>query len=107
MYQPALDDIATLVGTLGSVDELSRLTGVPAERIIEWVHGDVTLLSEEAIYLANLVTVMDRATYIFVPSVAVEWLTGNNDYLDGARPIDMVKHHGPEEVLKALDLELA
>lgn len=38
------------------------------------------------------------------PKTAIEWLMGNNDYLEGARPWDLLNMGRYEEVLQALEL---
>jgi uncharacterized protein (DUF2384 family) len=53
--------------------------------------------------ILDLDHVMARATLIWAPQVAIEWLQGSNSHLDGARPIDVLHDRGPNEVVQALD----
>jgi uncharacterized protein (DUF2384 family) len=48
-------------------------------------------------------TVLARATMLWDPETARAWLEGTNPYLEGARPIDVLRARGPREVLEALD----
>ncbi|KXO92751.1 Protein of uncharacterised function (DUF2384) (plasmid) [Tsukamurella tyrosinosolvens] len=52
---------------------------------------------------ADLDLVLARAAEIWAPAVIQDWLTGSNSYLGGARPIDVLRLRGPEEVLAALE----
>ena len=35
--------------------------------------------------------------------VVADWFTGANDHLEGARPIDILRIHGPARIDEALD----
>lgn len=49
--------------------------------------------------------VAERAAQIWPLSVVPDWLVSSNDYFDGARPIDVLRLRGPQDVLAALDTE--
>jgi hypothetical protein len=40
---------------------------------------------------------------LWTPEVAAGWLFGFNGHLAGARPIDVLRAHGPANVLEALN----
>ncbi|HEX8080577.1 MAG TPA: hypothetical protein VF557_10245 [Jatrophihabitans sp.] len=40
---------------------------------------------------------------LFPERVAIDWLYSSNSYLDGARPIDVVKTRGSADVIASLD----
>lgn len=44
---------------------------------------------------------------LFPERVAIDWLYGSNSYLDGARPIDVLKIRGSADVIAALDAAAA
>lgn len=47
--------------------------------------------------------IVARAAQIWDRAVVDDWLSAANSYLDGARPIDVLRLRGPAEVLEALD----
>lgn len=57
-----------------------------------------------ATYEESLVRVRARAEQVWPASVVDDWLFGSNAFLNGARPIDVLKLRGPDEVLTALDV---
>ena len=40
-------------------------------------------------------------------SVILDWLTGPNGFLEGARPIDVIATRGTTEVVEAIEAEAA
>ena len=44
---------------------------------------------------------------LWQPRVAIDWLTSANAYLDGARPVDVLKVRGSAEVIDSLDAAAA
>ncbi len=51
--------------------------------------------------------VLERACQVWEPSVARVWLHSQNAHLGGARPIDVLRERGAQEVLDALDAAAA
>lgn len=51
--------------------------------------------------------VVEYALTIWPEKAAREWFFGNNDYLEGARPIDFLVFGKTPEVMNALELEKA
>ncbi|WIG19365.1 hypothetical protein [Kocuria rosea] len=87
--------------------ELSRLLGVPRTLHALWRKGGHTPPTQTAQQLLDLDYVMNKAMQIWPRKAALDWMTGTNDYLDGARPIDVLKERGPAEIVQALELERA
>lgn len=52
-----------------------------------------------------LAVVFARAEQLWPQSVVKDWMTGCNEYLGGARPLNVLRERGPAEVLAALDAE--
>lgn len=49
------------------------------------------------------IDLFDRAARLMGTQVAHDWFAGTNDYLEGARPIDILRTQGPARVAEALD----
>lgn len=96
-----------LIDTLGSAAEVARLLGVNRSQPAQWRSGKESPAPRTAQQLLDLDYVMARALQIWPAATAMEWFHGSNDYLDGARPIDVLKRRGASEVVKALEIELA
>lgn len=60
------------------------------------------IVNEER-FASELAVVMARATQLWPLETAVMWMTGYEPFLDGARPIDVLRTRGPQELLDALD----
>ena len=56
-----------------------------------------------ALRLLDLDHVLGRASLVWEPEVVVDWLESPNAFLAGARPIDVLRTHGPADVVAALD----
>lgn len=52
---------------------------------------------------SRTIDLFDRAARLMGTQVAVDWFTGTNDHLEGARPIDILRIHGPARIDEALD----
>jgi uncharacterized protein (DUF2384 family) len=46
---------------------------------------------------------MVRALQVYKPRTAMDWLVGNDPFLDHARPIDVLVKHGAAPLIVALD----
>ena len=57
--------------------------------------------------LLDLDYVLAKALQIWPAKAALDWFEGSNDYLDGARPIDVLKLRGATEVVQALEVAMA
>lgn len=82
------------------------LTELNDDSLIEWLaNGGSAWVVMDALLEVDLQTVAERATQIWPLARVPAWLVQPNDRLDGARPIDVVRLRGPNEVLDALDSE--
>jgi hypothetical protein len=96
-----------VAAALGSKSQLATLLAVSSSQPTRWIDGDEKLNSENARAIVDLDHVIARAGLLWKPSVVGVWLNGHNAFLDGARPIDVIKTHGSAPVIEALDQELA
>jgi uncharacterized protein (DUF2384 family) len=92
-----------VIAGLGTADAAAKLLGVSKSQPSRWRTGQERPSSEMQRLLLDLDHVIGRAHLLFTPEVALDWLTGSNSYLDGARPIDVLKQRGSTEVIEALD----
>lgn len=100
---PLVRERATfLVDVLGGA-ELARWLGVSRSQPTRWRQGAEEPGPEAARGLVDLDHVMARALMLYPADVAVDWLTSSNGYLDGARPVDVLKLRGSADVIAALD----
>lgn len=93
---------AFLVEVLGGA-ELARWLGVSRSQPTRWRQGAEVPGPEAARELVDLDHVVARALMLFPARVAVDWLTSSNEFLTGARPVDVLKVRGSAEVIAALD----
>lgn len=96
-----------LIESLGSGAELARLLGVNRSQPAQWRSGKENPGPLTAQRLIDLDYVVAKALLIWTPQVAIDWLEGSNSYLDGARPIDVLRLRGSAEVVSALDVAMA
>lgn len=96
-----------LIETLGSQAALARLLQVSTSQPSRWRAGHEIPSPEHGRELLDLDHVMARATLLWAPKTALLWLTGANSFLDGARPIDVLRTRGSADVIAALDSEMA
>lgn len=91
--------------------ELVALLNAPLAELndaspIEWLADDgAAWVVIDALLGVPLGQVVERAMQIYPLAVVTDWLIGSNGYLNGARPIDVIRLRGPQEVLAALDAE--
>jgi uncharacterized protein (DUF2384 family) len=96
-----------LIEALGSQAALANLLNVSTSQPSRWRTGQEAPSPQHARELVDLDHVMARATLLWAPKTALLWLTGSNSFLDGARPIDVLRTSGSAEVIQALDSEMA
>lgn len=94
---------ALAVEALGSATKLAVLLDVNRSQPSRWLSGAEQPSPAKARELIDLDHVLARAVLVWEPDVARDWLTSSNGYLDGARPIDVLRTRGSREVLEALD----
>ncbi len=96
-----------VVEMLGGVTQVAELLEVSKSQPSRWRSGRERPSPAKARELIDLDHVLARAVLIWEPQVAIDWLVGANSYLDGARPIDVLRVRGSSEVLDALDAAAA
>lgn len=92
-----------VVQILGSNTQVAELLDVNRSQPSRWRSGAEQPSPKKARELIDLDHVLARAMLIWAPEVAIDWLVGSNSYLDGARPLDVLRTRGTAEVLEALE----
>ncbi|MFS0852542.1 hypothetical protein [Microbacterium sp. 179-I 3D4 NHS] len=93
---------------LGSRAVLARTLGVSNSQPTRWISGQESPNSENTRAIVDLEHVVARARLLWADDDTVNsWLIGNNAYLDGARPIDVITTQGSGPVIDALDQAMA
>ena len=95
-----------LIESLGSGAELARLLGVNRSQPAQWRSGKESPAPATAQRLLDLDHVVAKALLIWPPRAAIDWLEGSNSYLDGARPIDVLRLRGSADVVRALEVAM-
>ena len=101
------DRAGAVAAALGSKAQLASMLDVSASQPTRWIDGSESPNSENARVIVDLDHVIARAGLLWKPSVIGSWLNGSNAFLDGARPIDVLRTTGSAPVIDALDQELA
>ncbi|WP_345762780.1 antitoxin Xre/MbcA/ParS toxin-binding domain-containing protein [Diaminobutyricibacter sp. McL0608] len=96
-----------LINTLGSGAVLAGLLGVNRSQPTQWRKGAESPSPEVGRGLLDLDYVVARASMLWQTDSVVAWLQGQNAFLEGARPIDVLRTRGSHDVVDALDAELA
>jgi len=99
--------VREVAGALGSNAKLAALLETAPSQPTRWIKGTERPNSINARAIVDLDHVVARASLLWEPSVVTSWLYGQNAFLDGARPVDVVKLQGARPVIAALDEELA
>ncbi|MBD7994653.1 DUF2384 domain-containing protein [Arthrobacter sp. Sa2CUA1] len=92
-----------LIEAFGSTTVVAEVLGVSPSQPSRWSRGLESPGLEAGRLVVDLDHVMARARMIWSRDAALQWLQGSNSYLDGARPIDVLKTRGSAEVIAALD----
>lgn len=93
---------AFVIDTLGGNRVAADLLNVAPSQTSRWASGQSTPKPEQARALIDLDHVLALALQIWVPEAARDWLTSANGHLDGARPIDVLRTRGANDVVDAL-----
>lgn len=96
-----------VVDALGSGARLAEYLGVNRSQPAQWSKGSESPSPDTGRALLDLDYVIARASMLWSRKVVNDWLTGNNAFLDGARPIDVVRQKGASAVIPALDAEMS
>jgi hypothetical protein len=97
---------ARLVGVLGNKG-VAQLLSVSESQPSRWKTGEEVPSARSAPLLVDLDHVVGRLLLIWDQSVVLDWLTGPNGFLEGARPIDVIATRGTNEVVEAVEAEAA
>jgi hypothetical protein len=84
---------------------LAAIVGVNRSQPSRWVKGEERPGPTTAPLLIDLEHVLARARLVWGGVAARTWLESPNVYLEGGRPIDVLRMSGPAPVLEALDAE--
>ena len=101
------DRAGAVAAALGSKAQLASMLEVSPSQPTRWIDGSESPNSENARVIVDLDHVIARAGLLWKPTVIGAWLNGSNAFLDGARPIDVLRTTGSAPVIDALDQELA
>jgi hypothetical protein len=85
--------------------QLAELVGVHRSQPSRWLKGAERPGPAAAPILVDLEHVLARARLMWGKTAAVIWLESANSYLNGARPVDVLRLSGPSSVLESLDAE--
>jgi len=96
-----------VIEALGSGANLAKYLGVNRSQPAQWRKGAEIPGPGTSRILLDLDYVIARASMLWPTPVVNDWLTGNNSFLNGARPIDVIKYQGVGSVIEALDAELS
>lgn len=99
--------VREVAGALGSNANLAALLEISPSQPTRWIQGTERPSPANARAIIDLDHVIARANLLWQPGVVTSWLYGSNAFLEGARPVDVVKLQGATPVIAALDQELA
>jgi hypothetical protein len=107
---PADDPLAPertrwLADVIGGTGRLASMLAVSASQTSRWSRGEERPSADVAPLLIDLEHVLARVGLVWPGASAGAWMTGANAYLEGARPIDVLRLSGPGPVLEALDAQ--
>jgi hypothetical protein len=83
------------------------LLGVAESQPSRWRKALEIPSSQVAPMLVDLDHIIARLQLIWDEEVIGDWLEGSNAFLDGARPIDVLRWNGSGPVLEAIEAEAA
>lgn len=87
---------------LGSQAKLATWAGVSRSQTTRWAEGATQPSPDAARAVTDLEFIISRARMIWDDSVIPDWLNGNNAFLDGATPLEMIRRGRTSEVLDAI-----
>lgn len=91
-----------LLENFGGVTKLASALDVSKSQPSRWRTGEEVPGPEAARRLLDLDHVFAYAMQAWDPSVVTDWLESPNGFLDGARPIDVLRQRGASEVVAAI-----
>ncbi|TDX81552.1 uncharacterized protein DUF2384 [Rathayibacter sp. PhB151] len=96
---------ATIADAVGGQTVLAKMLEVNKSQPSQWIKGLERPNPVNARAIVELDYVIARVKLLWAPSMVAPWLTGQNAFLDGARPIDVLRLEGSQRVIEALDAE--
>jgi uncharacterized protein (DUF2384 family) len=96
---PLLERLVAAFGTR----PLARLLDVEAGTVTNWTSRRRNISHDLAKRIMDLHDVLTRALQIYQPRTAMDWLVGNDPFLDYARPIDVLVKQGAAPLIVALE----
>ncbi len=96
---PLLERLVKAFGTR----PLARLLDVEAGTVTNWTSRRRNISHDLAKRIMDLHDVLTRALQIYQPRTAMDWLVGNEPYLNFARPIDVLVTRGSGPLIEALE----
>ena len=96
---PLLERLVAAFGTR----PVAKLLDVGAGTVTNWKGHRHAISAEYAKRIIELHDVMVRALQVYKPRTAMDWLVGNDPFLDHARPIDVLVKHGAAPLIVALN----
>ncbi len=82
---------------------LAKLLDVGSGTVSSWKSRRHAISPEYAKRVIDLHDVMVRAFQVYQPRPAMDWLVGNDPFLDHARPIDILVKQGAAPLIMALN----
>jgi uncharacterized protein (DUF2384 family) len=96
---PLLDRLVSAFGTR----PLARLLDIEPGRVTNWTSRRRNISHDMAKRIMDLHEVLTRALHVYKPRTAMDWLVGNDPFLDHARPIDVLVTLGAAPLILALE----
>lgn len=96
---------AMVANAVGGQTELASILAVNKSQPSHWIKGTERPNPSNARILVDLDHVIARIQLLWAPSMVTPWLKASNAFLDGARPIDVLRVEGTRRVIEALDAE--
>ncbi|WP_309129997.1 antitoxin Xre/MbcA/ParS toxin-binding domain-containing protein [Brevibacterium sp.] len=91
---------------LGEKAAAAATPGMKVSDALSWLESGAEPTSEESRKVVDLEYVITRARLLWADDETVSsWLYGNNSFLGGSRPIDVLETEGAAPVIEALDQE--
>jgi uncharacterized protein (DUF2384 family) len=91
-----------LLDNFGGVTKLASALDVSKSQPSRWRTGEEVPGPEAAGRLLDLDHVFAYAMQAWDPGVVTDWLESPNGFLDGARPIDVLRQRGASDVVAAI-----
>jgi uncharacterized protein (DUF2384 family) len=98
---------AAVIEATGGKVKAARLLGVARSQPGRWLRGEEAPSPDSARRLVDLDYVLSRLEQLYEPPLARRWLSAPNAFLEGARPVDVLRLEGPGRVVGAIDATIA